>query len=689
MSRLNFQLEAEAPGSRARAGRFQTLHGEVLTPIFMPVGTQATVKSQSVDLLRAAGSRILLANTYHLLLRPGPEVFRKFGGIHRFMNWDGPVLTDSGGFQIFKLHDMRQMSEDGARFQSYVDGDTYLLSPEASIEMQKAIGSDIMMVLDQCIPSTAGKPEAIAAMELTHRWAKRSLDARGDSPQAMFGIAQGACFHDLRKQSVDFLTQLPFDGFAIGGLAVGETKGQREEFCEATAALLPRNLPRYLMGVGTPIDILEAVHRGVDMFDCIIPSAFAQQGVAFTSRGKLQLKRSDYKFDEAGLDPDCDCPTCEQYSRAYLHHLHKAYEPLGWTLVSTHNIHFYHRLMREMRSAILDGTFSEYYRRQRETLVRVDTDHLPESVRRPPKKAPRVLRLGNYEIQESETFASVRQISSGEVMHSVSDPTEEANRLYVQQSRLAERLADVEPESKGPEGTSAPLVIWDVGLGAATNAMAAVQAYERVLKAKGVVGTRPLKIVSFEIDLDPLRLALKHQILFPHLWHSAPHYLLKDGRWASGEGHFQWELHTGDFLMHLDEAERGERVLPPPDLIFYDPFSPRVDSALWTPAAFAKLFDRCSERAVELFTYSNSTAVRAGLLSAGFFVGAGASTGPKAETTMAFTRPGPGLLGPEWLSRWQKSNAKFPVGLKDGASVREKFEAAILAHPQFSSVGDR
>src|SRR3954468_18282909 len=328
MSRLNFTLEAQATGSKARAATFQTLHGEVKTPLFMPVGTQATVKAQTVDTLKATGSSVLLANTYHLLLRPGLEVFRKFGGIHRFMNWDGPVLTDSGGFQIFSLPTERAMNEEGARFQSYVNGDFHMLSPESSIEMQKAIGSDIMMVLDQCIPSTAPHAQAEAAMELTHRWARRSLEARGASPGALFGIVQGACHQDLRKKSAAFLRELPFDGLAIGGLAVGETHAERYEFTGLVTQELPANLPRYLMGVGTPIDLLESVHRGVDMFDCIIPSQLAQRGVVFTSHGKLQLRRAVHKFSEAPLDAKCDCHCCKNFSRAYLHHLVKSDELL-------------------------------------------------------------------------------------------------------------------------------------------------------------------------------------------------------------------------------------------------------------------------------------------------------------------------------------------------------------------------
>jgi queuine tRNA-ribosyltransferase len=365
MSRLSFVLEATAPDTAARAGHFTALHGRIETPVFMPVGTQATVKGLTTGDLKSVGSRMLLANTYHLMLRPGASVFERFGGIHRFMNWDGPVLTDSGGFQIFSLPHSRSMSEKGARFQSYVDGTMHLLSPEESIRVQKAIGSDVMMVLDQCIPSTSSHGEAEKAMHLTHRWAARSLAARGDSPQSMFGIVQGACFEDLRERSAEAITNLRvngegFDGFAIGGLAVGETKEEREKFTGITAKLLPPNYPRYLMGVGTPLDILEAVHRGVDMFDCILPSALAKRGTAFVSKGKVQLRRSAYKFSETPLDPDCDCTTCATYSRAYLHHLTKADEYLGWKLISEHNFTFYHRMMREMRQAIFNGTFAQY-----------------------------------------------------------------------------------------------------------------------------------------------------------------------------------------------------------------------------------------------------------------------------------------------------------------------------------------
>lgn len=522
MSRLNFNLEAEAPGSRARAASFTTLHGKVQTPIFMPVGTQATVKSQTVDSLKTVGSNVLLANTYHLLLRPGPEVFKKFGGIHQFMKWDRPVLTDSGGFQIFSLPHSRRMNEDGALFQSYVDGKMILLSPELSIQTQRAIGSDIMMVLDQCIPSTAPHRQAVEAMELTHRWAKRSLEARGDSPQSMFGIVQGACYEDLRKQSADVLTNIhvngtSFDGFAVGGLAVGESKQEREDFTEITASVLPKFLPRYLMGVGTPIDIIEAVHRGIDMFDCILPSQLAQRGVVFTSVGKFQMRRSVYKFSEEKLDPSCDCSTCAQYSKAYLHHLVKSDEVLGWHLLALHNLTFYHRLMKEIRESILHGSFLEYYRAKRELLVRTDEEN-PSS---PPKKQKpsreeKYRALGDYEVHTTEEGAfSIKHVSTGEIICPAIVPDD-----------LIEGLNE-----KLREGD---VTIQDAGMGAAHYAMSLIQALEPT--------KNKLTIVSYEKNLDPLKLALRHPLKFPHLQHGAPHEILRNGEWVSPAGNIIWKL---------------------------------------------------------------------------------------------------------------------------------------------------
>jgi tRNA-guanine transglycosylase, queuosine-34-forming len=677
MSRLPFTLEKKASGSKARATRFRTLHGEVRTPVFMPVGTQATVKAQTVETLKETGASVLLANTYHLLLRPGPEVFERFGGIHRFMRWDQPVLTDSGGFQIFSLPGARVMNEDGARFKSYVDGREYLLSPETSIAMQRTIGSDIMMVLDQCIPSTAGFAEAEAAMALTHRWARRSLEARGDSPQALFGIVQGACHPELRRRSAEFLRELPFDGLAIGGLAVGETHEERYRFTGMVTDWLPENKPRYLMGVGTPIDLLESVHRGVDMFDCIIPTQAAQRGVVFTQRGKLQLRRSVYRFSDAPLDPECTCHCCRHYSRGYLHHLVKTEETLGWHLLGVHNLAFYHRLMREMREAIENDTFVDYYERRRRELILSDE----ENPNRPPKpgRRARAYQRGNYEVVTNERgFSSIRQISSGEIMHSVNRPEDEARAVYVEQSCLAERLRE-QPADAGE------CVVWDVGLGAASNAMAAVQCFERKLEAAGEEAIRPLRLVSFERDLDPLRLATRYAGSFPHLRHGAPRTLLNEGRWAHSSGRLNWELLEGDFLEWLERA-------PQPDIIFYDPFSAKTDAPLWTADVFARLRRHCGERPAELYTYSCATAVRVALLSAGFFVGEGVGSGPKATTTIAFTHENsarthprrPKLLNEDWLARWRRSAAQFPAGLTEDERVA--LAATIEGHPQFSRV---
>jgi queuine tRNA-ribosyltransferase len=360
---FQFTLKTVDPNSGARLGQFQTLHGVVETPVFMPVGTMATVKTLNSDELLEVGSQIILGNTYHLLLRPGLEVFKRFGGIHNFMKWDRPLLTDSGGFQIFSLPKSRKITEEGAVFQSYIEGSEHKLSPESSIAMQNAIGSDIMMVLDQCIESTADYSKTKEAMQLTHRWAKRSLVAHTDRhSQALFGIVQGGVFEDLRNISAQVLTQMDFDGFAIGGLAVGETKNQREDYTELVARLLPQNKPRYLMGVGTPADLLEAVRRGVDMFDCIIPTKMAQQGKVYTSRGEVNLSHGQFKLSDEKVDNDCGCSTCRIYSRGYLHHLTKCREALGWRALAVHNLHYYHRLMTDVRASIAKGRFMDFYK---------------------------------------------------------------------------------------------------------------------------------------------------------------------------------------------------------------------------------------------------------------------------------------------------------------------------------------
>ncbi len=672
--RLQFALESESSGSRARAATFQTLHGAVKTPIFMPVGTQATVKAQNVESLKMTGARLLLANTYHLLLRPGPEVFKKLGGIHRFMNWDGPVLTDSGGFQIFSLPHSRAMDEAGARFKSYVDGRTYLLSPESSIEMQQTIGSDIMMVLDQCIHSSAPYAQAKAATDLTHRWALRALHARGDSAAALFGIVQGAGHHELRKASAEFLRDLHFDGLAIGGLAVGETHAQRCDLTERVTEHLPTDRPRYLMGVGTPIDILEAVHRGVDMFDCIIPTQLAQRGVAFTSHGKLQLRRTVHKFIAEPVDTSCDCPSCRQYSRAYIHHLVKSGEPLGWHLLGMHNLAFYHRLMGEIRQRILAGDFAAYYRQKRLELLRSDEDNPPRAPRK--ARVSHSARLGDYELYRSaQGFYSIRQISSGEIMHSVTAPSEEANKLYVEQPALASRLIK-------HDGVTDELVLWDVGLGAATNAMAAVRCFENCYKKNSGNELRPVRLISFERDLDPLILAAKHPGYLPHLRHSAPSKILAHSGWQHASGLLHWQLLKGDFRDFIESAAV-------PELIFYDPFSYKTDAELWTSEIFARIFTRCAAKPTELYTYSASTTVRVALLSAGFFVAQGIGTGPKLETTIAFSEAqsvtrhplAPKLLDHKWLARWRRSDAKFPATISP--DKQERFAALIESHRQF------
>ncbi len=653
-----------------------TQHGEIQTPLFMPVGTNASVKGLRVEDLASAGSRMLLANTYHLLLRPGVEIFEKLGGIHRMTNWSGSYLTDSGGFQIFSLPHARSMSEDGASFRSYVDGRMIHLSPETSIAAQKSIGSDIMMALDQCIPSTSDHATAKVAMELTHRWAGRSLRARGESRQALFGIVQGALFEDLRRESAKVLTDLDFDGLAIGGLAVGETKAEREDFTAFTADLLPRDRPRYLMGVGTPIDLLEAVHRGVDMFDCIIPSALSQQGMAFTSRGRRRLTRAVYKDADEKLDPACTCYTCKNYSVAYLHHLRKASEPLGWQLVSIHNLTFYHHLMGQMRERIIAGTFAAFYNQQREVLARNDEE-------RPPGKPPR-LRIpknfdsrGAFVVHETrEGRFSIKHISSGEVMHPGSDPNLEAEELYVKQASIQERVMS-EPETE--------IVLWDVGLGGAYNAMAAIRAYEDKSRAHRDVPVARMRIVSFENDLDAMRLALLNVERQPHLKHPAPHVLLREGSWHSKGLPLSWELLEGDFLAQMKNAPRAS-------IIFYDPYSNKTNPELWTLETFQLLRSCSADGDTELYSYTASTRIRAVLLAAGFFVARGASTGIKIETTLALTpaaldrRRKTGnvdLLGPDWLARWERSDAKFP--LSTGATVSEsEFAALIENHPQFA-----
>ena len=618
MSRLSFKLEKTATGSRARATRFNTLHNEVLTPTFMPVGTHASVRSQSREDLLGAGVQVMLANTYHLLLRPGVEIFLQFGGIHNFMKWPKSVLTDSGGFQIFCLPNSRVMREDGAMFKSYVDNTTICLSPEKSIDTQKMIGSDIMMVLDQCVPSTVEKSIAKSAMELTHRWALRSLKARGDSPQSLFGIVQGACYEDLRIESAKTICDMPFDGYAIGGLAVGESRSEREDCTATVTDLLPQDRPRYLMGVGTPIDLLEAVHRGVDMFDCILPNSLAQQGVIFTTVGKRDLRRSIYKNLEGPLDPGCTCYTCQTYSLAYLYHINRVRDTRAWQLLAIHNIHYYMTLSRQMREHILADTWLSFYNEQRAIVVCNDSYGPKSVIKSKEVQGGRKRTRGRFEIVEQDGVGRIRCVNSGDFMHSVADPEIEARELYVEQSKLLERIGNAEESA---------LIIWDVGLGSAANAMAAINAIESI---PADVRPRKVKIISFENDLDALRLALGHRGLFRHLRHGGPEALVKDGNWTSKCGLIEWQLCEGDFAVLKFEAEA-------PHLIFFDPFSEKNDQVLWTEQSFREIHECLNTQSTLMFACTNSQSGRSAMLGAGFFVARGQAMGPLSETTVALT----------------------------------------------------
>jgi queuine tRNA-ribosyltransferase len=464
---------------------------------------------------------------------------------------------------------------------------------------------------------------------------------------------------------------MPFDGFAIGGLAVGEESDEREECTAIVTDLLPQDRPRYLMGVGTPRDLLEAVHRGVDMFDCILPTALAKQGVAFTSLGRRDLRRAAYRGMEGPIDPACGCHSCTTYSIAYLFHLHKVQEPQGWQLLGLHNIHFYMQLMRTMREHILADTWLSFYRERRDVLDARDSYGRPATHITKAQRQKLRMKLGRYEVIVHEGVGHVRDTLSGEVMHSVNDPAEEARSLYVEQSRLLQRVT---------EPAAAPLVVWDVGLGAAANAMAAIRAVEELRPTPADAPLRGLLLVSFENDLDSLILALRHPAWFKHLRHPAPRRILAEDRWTCPSGRVEWRLLRGDF-------RATQLAAPLPDLIFFDPFSLKTDAALWTLEAFRELAKLCSSQAVELFTYSYSTRVRAALLAAGFHVARGRATGPKSETTIglspraAVLPHGRDLLGPEFLAKWRRSDAQAPLGAAPGDDA---WRRAVIDHPQFS-----
>jgi queuine tRNA-ribosyltransferase len=354
---FGFQVIRKSAGSAARLGRLQTSRGDVSTPAFMPVGTQATVKTLTPEEVSGLGAEIILSNTYHLYLRPGLEVIREAGGLHRFMGWEKPLLTDSGGFQVFSLSSLRQVTDEGVHWRSHLDGSPHFLGPETAVEAQAVLGSDIAMAFDECPPYPCSYEEAVAAVERTALWAERCLQTPRALGQALFGIVQGGVFPELRARSARRLTALDFDGYAIGGLSVGEPKPLMYEMLEYTTPLLPEDRPRYLMGVGSADCLWEAVRRGIDMFDCVLPTRVARNGTALTAHGKLVLRNAAYARDGSPIEPGCGCYTCERFSRAYLRHLFQAGEILGHRLLTIHNLHFTLNLMREIREAILADAF--------------------------------------------------------------------------------------------------------------------------------------------------------------------------------------------------------------------------------------------------------------------------------------------------------------------------------------------
>ncbi|MBL6961248.1 MAG: tRNA guanosine(34) transglycosylase Tgt [Anaerolineales bacterium] len=353
-----FEYELQANEGRARAGVFNTPHGELRTPVFAPVGTQATVKMLTPEQLKEINATLVLSNTYHLYLRPGDELVRDMGGLHKFMQWDGPMLTDSGGYQVFSLSNTRKVDEEGVTFKSHIDGSTHRFTPEKSIAIQENLGADIIMAFDECADPN-DEAYIRKAMERTHRWAVRSVEAQTRQDQALFGIVQGGVNPDLRVASAKFISSLDTPGVAIGGLSVGETKKEMRDTLDVVTPFLPENKPRYLMGVGTPEDLIEGIRRGVDIFDCVLPTRLARHHAAFSSEGRLNLKNAEYACDENPVDSTCTCYTCQTFTRAYIRHLVVAKELLAGTLLSIHNLHALIHLVKDMREAIINGSFEK------------------------------------------------------------------------------------------------------------------------------------------------------------------------------------------------------------------------------------------------------------------------------------------------------------------------------------------
>jgi queuine tRNA-ribosyltransferase len=364
---MDFEFRVIKTDGNARLGQIHTSRGIINTPAFMPVGTSATVKAMSQDELKELGAEIILSNTYHLYLRPGHEIIRQLGGVHKFMNWQGPILTDSGGFQVFSLSHLRKITDEGVEFRSHLDGSTHFFTPELVMEIQGALGSDIAMAFDECTPYPATHEYALKSLQLTTKWAKRCKEAVGAlhaTPLQLFGIVQGGVYPDLRRQSAEELIEMDFDGYAIGGLSVGEPKALMYEMINHTTPLLPKGKPRYLMGIGDLLDVLEAVSAGIDMFDCVMPTRNARNGTLFTSAGRISIKREEFKADPNPLDPNCGCYTCRNHSRAYLRHLFMNREILSMRLNTMHNLHFYLEFFRRMREAISNKEFDKFRKEQ-------------------------------------------------------------------------------------------------------------------------------------------------------------------------------------------------------------------------------------------------------------------------------------------------------------------------------------
>lgn len=361
MPAVTYKLIKKDSTSKARRGEITTPHGTIQTPVFMPVGTAAAVKAMRPEQVEELGAEIILSNTYHLYLRPGHEIVKEAGGLHRFMNWNRPILTDSGGFQVFSLGDLRKITEEGVEFRSFIDGSKHMLTPEKSIEVQNALGADIIMAFDECAPYPADRQYVKNSLERTTRWLKRCKEAHKNTEmQSLFGIMQGGMYRDLREQSAREIVELDLPGYAIGGLSVGEPKEEMCQVLDYAVDLLPEDKPRYLMGVGTPDYLFEGVERGLDMFDCVLPTRIARNGTAMTSHGTVNIKNAKYERDFTPLDPECDCYTCRNYSRAYIRHMFKSNEIMSSMLLSNHNLHFLVNTMKNIRKAIEEDRFMEY-----------------------------------------------------------------------------------------------------------------------------------------------------------------------------------------------------------------------------------------------------------------------------------------------------------------------------------------